>query len=219
MAASKLKFLILGKKGRDVDSLVIQLKSYPQYECFFESSPDSAILLMETHSFDCLVMVLDNFGFRQYRLVEQIRNLGYKFKIFVFADRIHNTAQKIVERMYEVVIFGTNYVDIDNDFVGICSRFIELGGAAKRTTKRKPTKQKAMITNPRTGHHFSCMVFNLSRGGAYVEYHGGSLNVGDQIKITVPLSVVGKTHVVKAVVSWLRVSVANVRSAGLKFLK
>ena len=78
---------------------------------------------------------------------------------------------------------------------------------------------KVMVKNMRTGTTFACTAFNLSTAGAYIEFELGSLRLNDWVRLIVPLSQIGKTHILRAQIAWIKNSHFSHRSAGIRFIK
>jgi hypothetical protein len=218
-SSKRSSFLVLSKEGEIAARIVRQLRTNPFYDVIYESSPKLALERMATETLSCLILNLDQFGFRQYHMIEQIRSLNYKFQILIFADTVMYAAEEVVEKMHDVVIFGKSFIDVDADLLGICTRFAEGAGSVKRNSKRKSTHQKAMALNLRTGHRFSCMAYNMSLGGAYIEFQAHGVHLGDTLNVVIMLSRLKKTHVMKAKVMWVKSARHGALAAGLQFLK
>jgi DNA-binding NarL/FixJ family response regulator len=120
--ADKTKLLLLSRAGGFASELLKQLEAEPDYAITFQASAKDALEAMKTTAYDCLILNLEQFSFRQLNLIEQIRSLGYKFKIFVFADEILRPAADGVKTLGHVVIFGKRFVIVKKPWLKMCEQ-------------------------------------------------------------------------------------------------
>lgn len=216
----KINILLLSRKSEHAEIIQQQLSKHGDFNVFQETSAKGAVeRLSSTKTIRAVVVNCENFGFEQLLMVNQIRELGFGFKILVLATKIQDRARNLVDRISNVSIFGKSYVDLELDSVGLLKRALANEKVVNRSNKRHAARQMGMFKKDKTRELANCTICNLSKTGAYIEFEKGHFNIGDRIQVIVPLSEIGKTHIINSKITWLQVSKTGQKSAGLRFLK
>jgi DNA-binding NtrC family response regulator len=84
----------------------------------------------------------------------------------------------------------------------LCERIVQGRGIAGRKQKRFQTNQKASVQRLESTESLEANVYNMSKGGAYLELVRGVLSVKDVVKVIIQLDALGKEHVVHGRVTW-----------------
>ena len=219
MSNQTIKFLLLSRDQMILDFMKSELSRNHRHEVVVENNSKAALLRMQQGDIDCIIFNLDQFIFSQVKLLEQIKSLKQKFKIFVFATEVNPLAAHLASPLRGITVFGKTFINMEKDFLGLILRFMKVDGIPQRSSKRHSTFQRGLVVNLRAGKKFDGLVSNLSRQGAHLEYspEKGNLVVGDKVVLTVELHKLSRVHNVVGLVVWARTSLGGKSSAGLKF--
>ncbi len=219
-SAQTKKFLLLGRDQETLTFMVKELSRNHRHEVLVENTSKTALNRMQAGDIDCVIFNLEKFVFSQVKLLEQIRSLKHKFKIFVFANEVNPLAAQLTTNLKGITVFGKTFLNLEKDFLGLVLRFLKIEGIPQRSMKRHSTFQRGNVVNLRAGKKFDTLVSNLSHKGAHLEYSsekGGVLSIGDKVVLTVELHKLNKIHNVIGVVVWVRTNLSGKSSAGLRF--
>ena len=102
----------------------------------------------------------------------------------------------------------------------LCERIVQGQEISGRNHKRFKTNQKATVQRLESSETIEAHVYNMSKGGAYLELNRGTLKAKDIVKVIIQLDSLGKEHVVHARVMWTvsRGLVENKFGAGIEFV-
>ena len=102
----------------------------------------------------------------------------------------------------------------------LCERIVQGQEISGRNHKRFNTNQKATVQRLESSETIEAHVYNMSKGGAYLELNRGTLKAKDIVKVIIQLDSLGKEHVVHARVMWTvsRGLVENKFGAGIEFV-
>ena len=84
----------------------------------------------------------------------------------------------------------------------LCDRIVQGQEIAGRNHKRFTTNQTARIQKLESSEVIDAHVYNMSKGGAYLELVKGAMKVKDVVKVVIQLDKLGKEHVVHGRVMW-----------------
>jgi hypothetical protein len=147
-----------------------------------------------------LVCNVHNFDSPFLALITKARDLCKNMLTVVVSETVDekvSTALKKVDRIVNV--------DKPNSIKSmslLCERIVHGHGIAGRQNRRFPTNQNAKVQRLESNDILDGRVFNMSKGGAYIELLKGTLNVKDVVKVVIQLDKLGKEHVVHGRVMW-----------------
>jgi Tfp pilus assembly protein PilZ len=129
-----------------------------------------------------------------------MRNLGYIYPILVLAKSIDNTDFINSDKI------KTHFLEKPFEFKalnGLTRKLMTQRSIVQQKFRRFKTHQPAQIETYLTAETLDSKMFNLSMGGAYVEFaQRPSIGIGDLVKIQVPLADLSRRHQMNAKVVW-----------------
>ncbi len=195
------KFLLISKPGEDADKIRKEIERNKLYQILHTETSQTTMDHLNNTKFDCLVYNLDSYTNPKIKLVTDLRELGHKFPIMMFAGHIDGTALTHLQKT------DKNTVAIEKPFEpkdvwGICSKIVQGVRVSQRIHRRFYTNQKAVVEKSISGEVLSGQVFNMSRGGLYIELNHGRVRNGELVRLTIPLDKVNRTYNVDAEAVW-----------------
>ncbi len=180
----------------------------------------SVLEQLKKNKVDCLVFNFEAFTTDKAQFAQQIRQMGYNFPVINFATHVHKDALNALNKIDKTVLIEKPFES--KDVWGIAQKLVQGKQVVQRVYRRFYTDQKIVIEKSQTGDTCSGQVFNMSRGGAYIEVESHeSIHHGDILKLTVPLEKVSKSYVVDVEVVWKaeRGYWQGRNAVGVKFIK
>jgi CheY-like chemotaxis protein len=187
---------------RSVDALKIsqEITRNKWYRVTMVDSALEATSSIAKGEIDCLVFNFENFDLNKIKLVTHVRELGGKFPIIIFATTIQKEVFELIQKVEKVVVVEKPFEP--KDVWGICEKFVQGRKVLQRHFRRFFTDQSAYIEKTGSGETLEANIYNLSRGGAYIELTSGRANPGELLNLTINLDKVSKAYRVDAVVVW-----------------
>src|ERR1700722_2569491 len=130
-----------------------------------------------------LVCNVTNFDVPLLSLLTKAKDLCQQMLTVVVSDNIEEKVTAELKRMEKIVnVEKPNSV---KSMTLLCERIVHGQGIAGRKQKRFQTNQKATVQRLEANESMDAHVYNMSKGGAYLELVKGSLNVKDVVKVVI----------------------------------
>jgi hypothetical protein len=193
-------FLLISKKNDDAFRIREEIERNRLYQVQITETAHGAIERISNAEINCLVFNFDNFMMDKIRFVTDLRELGHNFPIVIFATHVQKEALEIIRKMDRAVIIEKPFEA--KDVWGICQKFVQGRKVHQRVFRRFFTNQTAKLEKTFSGETMDGQIFNLSRGGAYLELQSGQVAPGDLIRVTIHLDKMSRAYNVDAQVIW-----------------
>ena len=194
------EFLLVSPKNSDSEKICTELSRNKLYRINTVDKAADVLAKLKEARIHCLVFNLDKFTADKTAFASQIRDLGYGFPIIIFATYLQKNALEALKKVKKVVLIEKPFES--KDIWGIAQKMVQGDQVPQRIHRRFYTNQKLQLQNAMSGDNYLGKMYNLSRGGAYVEVDNAQFAAGDIIKITIPLDKVSKSYSLDAEVVW-----------------
>lgn len=194
------KILIVGRRSGETASLRERIARNKLYRVDVSEIASDAIEKMMTEKLDLVMFNLDTFTREKIKIASEVKSLGRAFPTLILARVIAPETYRMVEAMDKTVILEKPYED--KDLWGLVDKMAQGRVVSQRIHRRFYTNQRAEIEPLGLGNVKPTQVFNLSRGGAYLEATEHNLQKGDLVRLNVNLKEISKQYVVSAKVVW-----------------
>lgn len=162
---------------------------------------------------------MEIFNRHKMRMLTDSREMGYEFPMLALARWMAPDAVAMVEKTSKTILLEKPYEQ--KDLWGLVKKLTQGNAAKQRYHRRFFTNQSTSMEMIQNGSKVTGSIFNLSRGGAYVEYEQSSLKVGDMMRFHVDLKDMKKAYSVNAKVVWIspKSDQPGRFGAGIEFMK
>jgi hypothetical protein len=216
---AQYNFILVSRKTGDAFKIREEIERNRLYRVqMIETAPD-AIERINLGGIHCLAFNFDTFHTNKIHVITHLRDIGYTFPIIIFAAFVQREAYELIKKMDRVVIIERPVEA--KDIWGICQKIVQGTKVNQRVFRRFYTNQPAVLEKTITGETVTGEIFNLSRGGAYMEVRSGRLKPGEMLKVTIQLDKVSRAYNVDAQVVWATAKGfwGGKPAVGLKFVK
>lgn len=150
--------------------------------------------------------------------VHELRSAGYIGPILVIAKVKDKEALRALQVMQGAVFLEKPF--ITRDLVGIVRKMLMERSVAQRIHRRFETEEPAEVQICGSNDRFSSWMFNLSKGGAYLEFMAPApLRAGDMVRMTVEIPQTRKVYTLPARIVWThRNGTRGGSAAGVEFV-
>lgn len=193
-------FLLVSLKNSDGDRIKSELERNKLYRVQMVDRAEDALEKIKESRIHCVVFNLESFTKDKISFATHLRSLGFNFPIMFFASYVQKEALEELQKIKKTILIEKPFES--KDAWGIADKIVQGRAVPQRFHRRFYTNQKALIQIPVSGDSFLGQIFNLSKGGAYVEIKDGSFSAGDILRLTVPLDKVAKSYTLDAEVMW-----------------
>lgn len=200
MTASQV--LLIGKRNEETVALKQQLTKNTGYEVELVSLAQRAIQRLSQGKVDLCVFNFDLFTKEKIKLATDLRAFGYDFPVLVLSRIIAQDAYEAIQNMHDTILLEKPFEQ--KDLTGLSEKLIKRHPVQQRFHRRFYTNQSTLVSPFAGGTPLEAKIFNLSRGGAYMETKAPELNVGDIVQLNVELREVYRRYNVNAKVIWKR---------------
>jgi len=147
-----------------------------------------------------------------------LRMRGYMGPVLVIAKTNDKTVMRKLLAMKGIVLLEKPYVD--KDLVGIVRKMLLEREVAQRIHRRYDTEEQAEIELCDTKDRFLTWMYNLSKGGAYLEFlTPAPVRAGDRVRVTIEIRKTKRVFTVPARVVWTRRNgLRGGAAAGIEFI-
>lgn len=216
------RVLLIGKRNEEVVGIKHMLAKNTGYDVELVSVAQKAVQRLTSQTVDLCVFNFDLFTRDKIKLATDLRSLGYEFPVLVLSRIIATDAYEAIRNMHHTILLEKPFEH--KDLWGLSDKLISGRSVAQRTHRRFYTNQKAAIATFDGGTSAANgKLFNLSRGGAYLEFGEGSSQVkqGDMLQLNVQLNEVYRQYNVSARVVWTTTEGlwGTGRGIGVEFVK
>ncbi|MBX9769412.1 MAG: PilZ domain-containing protein [Bdellovibrionales bacterium] len=193
--------VLVGKEGFETEKVRTLLAKNPLYAIEVFSTSQAALGRLMSGGFELLVLTIDVFTKEKLKLPQQLRALGKDFALLILARVISPDVISEIESIPRTLVLETP-VD-EKRFWGIVGKLAQGSNVRQQRHRRFFTNQEIEVEPlTRMGMSYRGNVYNLSRGGAYIEVPEGNLTVGDLVRFSVQLNELSKKYVVHGKVVW-----------------
>ncbi len=211
-------FLLVSRKTADAELIKQEIERNRLYRVHTVETAQAALDNLPNTEINCYVFNFGTFSIDKISLVTDLRDLGYNFAIVIFASFVQKEAYDTVKKIERVVLIEKPFES--KDVWGICQKIFQGRKVNQRIFRRFYTNQTAQFEKSGSGEMIDGQIFNLSRGGAYVELKSGDVKPGEMVKVSVKLDEVAKSYNVDAQVVWYSPKTSNgMAAAGVRFMK
>lgn len=211
-------FLMVSKPNPDAAKIREEIERNKLYKVRRAETARTSMDHILNSQIDCLVYNFQSYTRNKSSLITDLRDLGHEFPIMVFAGYLDSLALKDLEAMEKIVAIEKPFEA--KDVWGICSKLVQGVAVKQRIHRRFYTNQNAVLEKTVTGETLKTQIYNMSRGGCYLELNAGRVSPGELLRLTIPLDKVSRTYSVDGQVVW-----SNSKgywqgkpSAGIKFM-
>lgn len=213
------EFMMVSPKNESAQKITEELERNKLYRVNLIDAA-KALEYLKKSRVDCMVFNFDTFTADKAKFAAQIRQIGYNFPIINFATHVHKEALHSLNKIDKTILIEKPFES--KDVWGIAQKLVQGKQVAQRVFRRFYTNQQVTIEKSQTGDTLAGKVFNMSRGGAYLEVDTNkNIYSGDILKLTVPLEKVSRSYVVDVEVVWKaeRGYWQGQNAVGVKFVK
>ena len=194
------KFVLVSRRNDDALRIREELERNRLYTVELIETAASALARLRQPDVNAMVLNLETFNLSKMKLITDLRDLGIKFPIMVTATHLQDMALAAMQNIAQAVLIEKPFEA--KDLWGIAQKMVQGTPVAQRIHRRFYTNQTAKMEKITNGQLYTGRVYNLSKGGAYLEVDSGRLSAGDLIKLSVQLARVSKNYNVDAEVVW-----------------
>ncbi len=196
----KDRILVVGRMNPESLAIQKSLKEDGHFDVDLVTRAPDAIEMITRQNVDLMIMNLQNFTKNKIQLAHDLRNLGYNFPVLVLAHIIATDTYKAISELPNTVLLEKPY-EI-KDLTGISEKMIDGRTVHQRIFRRYLTNETAELELFKNGQAITGKIRDLSRGGAFVEYQGPEIVVGDMVRMNIELKQVSRHYEVNAKVVW-----------------
>lgn len=213
------KLLLQCNSLEDAPQLKSYLESRLPYEVLLSFGKYETENIITRKSVQLFIYDTTEFDTSEANFLSEVRNLGYIYPILVLAK---NAEGRDLEMMSK---FKAHFLEKPVDFKalrGVTRKLMTQKNINAQKFKRFKTIQDAQVESYISAETLSSKMFNLSKGGAYIEFATKpALSIGDIVKVQVPLKDLSRNHQFNAKVVWTtrKGSYSGGFGAGLEFVK
>jgi len=166
----------------------------------------------------CAVCNVKVFDLEITTLASQVHGLNKYTVVIVAADKTDKKAEEYLHRMDRIVVLDKPFAP--NSVALLCDKVVQGQQIRYRRFKRFPTNQIVKIERLGSDSALEGKVYNMSKGGAYIEIEKGAINAKDILKLTIQLDKISKAHIVHGRVMWTIPHGFNTKNfgAGIEFM-
>lgn len=192
---------MIGKRNEEIVGLKYALARNTGYDVELVSIAEKAVQRLSKRDVDLCVFNFDLFTREKIKLATDMRTLGYHFPVLVLSRIIASDAFQAIADMKSTILLEKPFEH--KDLLGISDKLIRGTDVAQRVQRRFYTNQKAFLSAFGGDTKVDAKVFNLSRGGAYIEHKGTTdIGRGQLVQLNVQLNEVYREYNVNAKVVW-----------------
>jgi PilZ domain len=166
-----------------------------------------------------VVLNISDWREEELQVVLALRKAGFKGSILVIAKAVAINMLRVNPILEGVVFLERPYEH--KDLLGILHKMLIEREVAQRVFRRFYTNETAEIVRYGEASKYIGRVFNMSRGGAHLEFaKAAPLRHGDVVSVKVELKKMNRTYVLPARVVWTKMhdSHQSVVAAGVEFI-
>ncbi len=211
--------LLIGKRNEESVALKQQLSRNTGFQVDLASVANKAIQQLTSGNVDLCVFNFDLFTQDRIQMAMDIRSLGFDLPVLVLSRIIAMDAYEGIQNMKNTILLEKPFEQ--KDLTGICEKMIARMPVNQRFHRRFYTNQWTSMSPFKGGDASEAKLFNLSRGGAYLEVPNAAVKTGDVVQLKIQLQEVYRKYNVNAKVIWTnKVGVWGTGAGvGLEFLK
>jgi len=214
------KFLLVSRRSDDAYKIREELERNRLYEVEVVETAQLALKRMQEADTHCVVLNLESFTIDKMKMITDLRDLNIRCPVILMATYVQPEALQRVQTASPTAVVIEKPFEA-KDLWGIAQKLVQGVPVPQRIHRRFYTNQITKVEKLANGHGFMGRVYNLSKGGAYVEIEQGRLQVGEVVTMSMQLSKVSRAYNVDAEVVW---SVARGiwkgrPAVGLRFVK
>lgn len=147
-----------------------------------------------------LVCSVVNFDLPLMNLLSKAKDLCRSMLTVVVSEKVDEKVVSALKRADRIVSVDKPHSIKSMSL--LCERIVQGQAIAGRNHKRFTTNQSARIQKLESNEVMDAHVYNMSKGGAYLELAKGAMKVKDVVKVVIQLDKLGKEHVVHGRVMW-----------------
>jgi response regulator RpfG family c-di-GMP phosphodiesterase len=214
----KFTFLLFCVENDEVDVLKKQISRNNSYNIESTKTIKAVYERVATGEVNCLIISLNFLDANTISVINKLRSYNQALAIVIVCNKVHREVVTFAKEGKRIVILERPYSE--RELTRICEKIVLGLEIFQRKTKRFPTNQPADVEKLNRHETAVCQVFNMSKGGAYIELEKGALSPGDVIKLNIHLDKLGKVHTLHAEVIWVvpHGFHQEKNGAGLKFM-
>jgi response regulator RpfG family c-di-GMP phosphodiesterase len=166
-----------------------------------------------------LIFNLKVFDANTLKVIQKIKTMTPNLSTtIVTSTKIQNLDYQKLREYKEIVVVEKPIKA--GDFSRLTDRLVQGLPIYYREHKRFVTKQTLHMEKVTNNAKYDGYVYNISKGGAYIELAKGILNPGDLCRVSIKLDQISKAHNFHAEVVWISPKGQNQAgpAAGLKFI-
>ncbi len=216
----KPNVLIVSKRNADEIQITQKLQVLGKMNTLTATSAEEAANEIKNNEYSLVVFNMNKFSTDKLDMAKYLRGMGHYFPLMAVANETTFDTLLQIETLPNTVLLEKPYDD--KDLVGLAQKLITGSPVNQRIFRRFITNQMAHVEVFPTGDVLDSRIFNLSRGGAYLEVANEvSLKKGDIIKVDVKLRQINKRHGFHAKVIWTSEKAIwnKGKAVGIEFLK
>ncbi len=211
-------FLLFSQNNEETVKLLKEVSHGPGHSIEVIDDLELAYEKILKDNIKCFLLNVMECELKTVNFVQKIKSAADKTSIIVFCSKILPEIMSRLASLKNVMVLEKPVKDIQLD--ALFEKIMAGGDISQRVHKRYPTRQ--IIKIEKISSREVCMgeVFNISKGGAYVEVIKGRLTQGDVVRLSIKLDLIAKDHTLHAGVVWAIPKGINTGcpGAGLRFM-
>jgi DNA-binding response OmpR family regulator len=199
--SKKPQILLIGRRNEEIVGIKGMLARNTGYEVELVSVAQKAVQRLTQRDIDLCVFNFDLFTKEKIKLATELRGLGYNFPVLVLSRIIATDAFDAIGDMKSTILLEKPFEQ--KDLIGISEKMIRKADISQRIQRRFYTNQEASVSAFGGADKVDAKVFNLSRGGAYLEHKGNqNMAKGELVQVNIQLNEIYREYNVNARVVW-----------------
>src|SRR5258708_3352737 len=142
-------FLLVSRRNSDAFKIRDEVERNRLYQVHLIETAKEALEKISTSHINCLLFNLESFSTDKIRLITDIRDLGHRFPMMVFASYVQHEAYEIVRKMDRIVIVEKPFEA--KDVWGMCQKIVQGRKVNQRIFRRFYTNQTAIVEKTTSG--------------------------------------------------------------------
>jgi Tfp pilus assembly protein PilZ len=196
----KDQILVVGRLTDETKQIRKHLIDGGQFVVDLATTAPEAIDKITRDKPSLMIMNVENFTRRKVQLATDLRTLGFHMPIMVVANIIASNTYQILGDLTSTVLLEKPFEL--KDLSGLSEKLIDGRAVKQRIFRRFYTDEEADLQLFRSGQNISSKIRNLSKGGAFIEYKGPAISVGEMLRLNIDLKQVARRYEVNAKVVW-----------------
>lgn len=194
------RILLIGKRGEETESIRSRLETGTGYSISVATQSHRVIEKVTRSEVDLCVFNFDLVTVEKMQIAKDLKNLGFNIPVLVLSQIVAGSAYVAIQNMDKTILLEKPIEE--KDLLGVSQKLISGRTIQQQRNRRFATRQGAQVQFAH-GNTVLGWVFNLSKGGAYVELPPSVVIKGDRLRLHVMLNQIERKYSMNARVVWI----------------